>query len=62
MCEYVHSYTNLLLVAKYEIDPFVQARRDIVRLKGLAVDSDELVWIAFGPGRQDDVIQNLYTR
>ena len=47
----------LLFEAEDEVDPLVEMRRDEVALQRLAVSADELARIAFGPRRQENVVQ-----
>jgi hypothetical protein len=48
-----------LLVAEDQVDPAVQVPADVVALQRLAVQADELLRAALGPGGQDHVVDAL---
>jgi hypothetical protein len=52
----------LLLIAKYQVNPFVQARADVVRLQSLPIDTHKLTGIAIGPFRENNIIKCLANR
>jgi hypothetical protein len=49
-----------LLVTKYEIDPVMYHHGDILALKSLAVNSDEIVWVPISPLRQLYIMDSLF--
>ncbi|RNA40104.1 hypothetical protein BpHYR1_005995 [Brachionus plicatilis] len=53
----VDSRLALLLVAEYQIDPFVQVSRYVVGLESHAMHAHKLSRVVFGPWRQHHVVQ-----
>lgn len=49
----------LLLVPEEVVDPFGDALTHVIALEGLSQTYDELVGVAFSPGRKADVINSL---
>ena len=53
----LHGGRPLLFAAENQVDPFVQVLRHVVAFQGGPVQPDEFAWVAFGPGRQNNVVQ-----
>lgn len=47
-----------LLIAPYHINPVRQVRGDIFRLERFTLNSNEQVCVAFGPRRQNGIVDN----